>query len=45
MDIQSRLPKVHVGAFDKPVWTIACNDNYISADTWNFLSKKKTEVD
>jgi hypothetical protein len=45
VDIQSRLPEIQLGDSDKPVWTIARNGAYVSSDTWNFLRKKKPEVE
>jgi hypothetical protein len=45
VDIQSRLLEIQLGDSDKPVWTIARNGGYVSSDTWNFLRKKKPEVE
>jgi hypothetical protein len=45
VDIQSRLSKGHLGAFDKSIWTIARKGIYVSANTWNFLQKKKLVVE
>jgi hypothetical protein len=45
VDIQSQLPEVQLGSVDKPVWTIARKDSYVSADTWDFFRNKKSEVD
>jgi hypothetical protein len=33
VDIQSRLLEVHLGTFDKPIWSIACKGIYVSVDT------------
>jgi hypothetical protein len=44
VDIQSRLPEVQLGSVDKPIWTIARKGSYVSADTWDFLRDKKSEV-
>jgi len=45
VEIQSRLPEVHLGLIDKPIWTIGRTGTNISADTWNFLGRKKDTVD
>jgi hypothetical protein len=45
VDIQSRLSEVHLGVCDKPVWTIARKGVYVSADTWDFLRKKRLVVE
>lgn len=45
VEIQSRLPEIRVGAFDKPIWTISRNGSYTCADTWDFLRKKKIVVE
>jgi hypothetical protein len=42
--IQSRLPKIPIGAMDKPVWTISKIGAYTSAESWNHLRKKKNNV-
>ncbi|XP_062158782.1 uncharacterized protein LOC133866268 [Alnus glutinosa] len=42
--IQSRLPKIVIGASDNPVWTVARKETYVSSNTWNALRKKKSEV-
>jgi hypothetical protein len=43
VDIQSRLPEVHLGAEDKPVWTISHKGVFVSSDTWDFMRKRKQE--
>jgi hypothetical protein len=33
VDIQNKLPEIPIGITDKPFWTIAKMDTYISAET------------
>jgi hypothetical protein len=44
VDIHSRLSEVHLGPYDKPIWTIGSTGSYISSETWNFLRRKKEVV-
>jgi len=43
--LQIKLPEIPLGITGKPIWTIAKKVTYISAETWNFLRKKKDNVD
>jgi len=43
--LQSKLSEIPLGITGKPIWTIAKKGTYISAETWNFLRKKKDNVD
>jgi hypothetical protein len=43
--LQSKLPEIPLGITGKPIWTIAKKGTYINAETWNFLRKKKDNVD
>jgi len=45
VEIQSRLPEVRLGVFDKPIWTISRSGSYTCADTWDFLRQKKIVVE
>jgi hypothetical protein len=42
--IQSRLPNVHLGAVDKPIWTITNKGVYKSAGTWNYMRNKRQKI-
>lgn len=42
--IQSRLPDVHLGDVDKPIWTITSKCVYESVGTWNYMRNKKQEI-
>jgi hypothetical protein len=35
VEIQTKLPEVHLGIVHSPVWTISRSGVYVSADTWN----------
>jgi hypothetical protein len=41
VDIQSRLPNVHLSVVDKPIWAITRKCVYVIADTWNHMRKKQ----
>jgi len=41
VDIQSKLSDVPPGEVDKPIWTISRKGVYVSAETWEFMRKRK----
>lgn len=44
VEIQIKLPKVHLGIVNSPIWTISCSGVYVSADTWNHFRIKRSCV-
>jgi hypothetical protein len=44
VDIQSRLSDVHLGDVDKPIWILSQKGVYVSANTWDYVRKRKQEV-
>lgn len=44
VEIQTKLPKVHMGIVDSPVWTISRSGIYVSVDTWNYFRIKRSCV-
>jgi hypothetical protein len=44
VEIQSKLPDVPLGNVDKPIWTLSRKGVYVSADTWEFMRKCKSEI-
>ncbi|XP_059435384.1 uncharacterized protein LOC132168417 [Corylus avellana] len=44
VDIQARLSEVCLGQFDKPIWLGSKKGVYVSAETWEALREKNTEV-
>jgi hypothetical protein len=44
VEIQTKLPEVHLGIVDSPVWTISRSGVYVSADTLNHFRIKRSCV-
>jgi len=44
VEIQTKLPEMHLGIVDSPVWTISRSGVYVSADTWNHFRIKRSCV-
>jgi hypothetical protein len=45
VEIQSSLSEIKIGACDKPIWSASRKGFYVSFDTWDALSLRKTKVD